>query len=87
MATALGPLCLLSSRSRVRVALGALPAELLTACVQALTSQLPGPRAAQDGPGLVAEPLDADDEYEVIWRIDQESDESFVVSAEMQGTQ
>lgn len=33
---------------------------------------------------LFAEPLESDDEHEVIWRVDQECDESLVVSAEMQ---
>jgi hypothetical protein len=35
----------------------------------------------------LAEPLDLDDEHEVIWWVDQERDESFVMSAEMQRAQ
>jgi hypothetical protein len=35
----------------------------------------------------VAEPLDLDDEHEVIRWADQERDESFVLSAEMQRAQ
>ena len=34
-----------------------------------------------------AEPLDPDDEHEVIWRVDQERDEALVVLAEMQRAQ
>ena len=33
------------------------------------------------------EPLDLDDEHEVIWWVDRERDESFVMSAEMQRAQ
>jgi hypothetical protein len=37
--------------------------------------------------GSVAEPLDLDDEHEVIRWVDQEHDESFVIPAEMQCAQ
>ncbi len=36
---------------------------------------------------LSAKPLGLDDEHEVIWWVDQERDESFVMSAEMQRAQ
>ena len=35
----------------------------------------------------IAEPLDSDDEHEVIRRINQESDESLMLEAEMQSAQ
>jgi hypothetical protein len=37
--------------------------------------------------GSSAKPLDLGDEHEVIWWVDQERDESFVMSAEMQRAQ
>jgi hypothetical protein len=37
--------------------------------------------------GLLAEPLDLDDEYKVIGRVDQEGDQSLMVRAEMQHPQ
>ncbi len=33
--------------------------------------------------GSFAEPLDSDDQHEVIWRVDQECDESLAVLAKM----
>jgi hypothetical protein len=38
-------------------------------------------------PGSFAEPLDPDDEHEVIRRVDQERDDSFMMLAEMQRAQ
>ena len=93
MDDAVGGSRLLSSRSRVRVAPRVATWENVHAGVGAaldeqlywVTSQ-PG-RLQWPGRASAAEPLDTDDEHEVIRRVDKERDESLMVLAEMQGAQ